>query len=71
VKLSMAFSGRELRFKDQGKELMLVGGWPGGRRRGGAPRCVWPAWALGKGGGGGGLAGGPARGRFAASMGPC
>lgn len=24
VKVSMSFSGRELRFKDQGKELMLV-----------------------------------------------
>jgi hypothetical protein len=31
VKLTMTFSGREMRFKDQGKEMMLVGngavGW--------------------------------------------
>jgi hypothetical protein len=26
VKLTMQFSGRELRFKDQGKEMMLVSG---------------------------------------------
>lgn len=28
VKLTMTFSGREMRFKDQGKEMMLVSwGW--------------------------------------------